>query len=141
MKYNLFVLSLFLNEAQSKTKRAVTTDLKDYQDESDFICDGDGVQNVVNDMSVMEYMDDQDDASDEPKAPKKTTGKAKKKEKTASNSTIIDSNKTNTTTNTTNLVQQKNATIVKLNKVDMSDKKTLATKPAEDKKPEAKKVE
>ena len=101
MKYNLFVLSLFLNEGQGKLKRAVKTDLKDYQDESDFICDGDGIQNAINDNSVMEYMDDAEEASDEPKVNKKTQGETKKK---ATNSTIIDSNKTNTT-NSTNLVQ------------------------------------
>jgi hypothetical protein len=63
MKYNL-ILVAFLASGKKMSLKDESLDLKDYQDESDYICDGDGVQNQVSDVGIAEYSELQKDIAE-----------------------------------------------------------------------------
>ena len=65
MKVNLLVLALFLSQSScKKLKKVEDPDLKDYQDDSDYICDGDLVQGDVSDLNVAEYSEIEKDRAE-----------------------------------------------------------------------------
>ena len=103
------VVALFLGHIDAtklnkKIKKEGDPDLKDYQDDSDFICDGQQAIGAVNNDAIYDYIDSPEDesASAPQVAPAAANTTLAAANSTISSNTTVKAKAKNATTNTTN---------------------------------------